>query len=125
MWLVNNGTVSTFDGDIDQYRQVLLEHQNPTASDKAKTAQTSQINQPKSKNDLAAIRKKIATAAAKMEKFQGLLDKIDIALSDPDAFIKETEKATQLSNQRRDVEAALVAAENEWLDASEMLDNAL
>ena len=125
LWLVNKGTVSTFDGDIDQYRQVLLDNQNPSSPDKTKTTQQSQTPPQKSKPDLAGLRKKVAAAATKMEKFQSLLDKIDVALSDPDAFIKETDKATQLSSQRRDVETALSVAENEWLEASEALESAL
>ena len=125
LWLVNKGTVSTFDGDIDQYRQVLLDNQNPSSPDKTKTTQQSQTPPQKSKPDLAGLRKKVAAAAAKMEKFQSLLNKIDVALSDPDAFIKETDKATQLSSQRRDVETALSVAENEWLEASEALESAL
>ena len=118
LWLVNQGTVSNFDGDIDQYRQVLLNQQNPTSPDKIKSVSTQQIPPQKTKIDVAALRKKVAAAAAKIEK-------IDAALSDPQAFIKETEKATQLSSQRRDVEAALQAAENEWLEASDALDTAL
>jgi len=125
LWLVNQGTVSNFDGDIDQYRQVLLNQQNPTSPDKIKAVSAQQVPPQKTKIDVAALRKKVASAAAKMEKFQGLLEKIDAALSDPQAFIKETEKATQLSSQRRDVEAALQAAENEWLEASDALDTAL
>jgi ATP-binding cassette subfamily F protein 3 len=125
LWLVNQGTVSNFDGDIDQYRQVLLNQQNPASPDKIKAVSAQQVPPQKTKIDVAALRKKVASAAAKMEKFQGLLEKIDIALSDPQAFIKETEKATQLSSQRRDVEAALQAAENEWLEASDALDTAL
>jgi ATP-binding cassette subfamily F protein 3 len=124
LWLVNKGTVSTFDGDIDQYRQLLLEQPATLSSDKNKASPPSQPTAQKSKSDLVALRKKVSGAAAKMEKFQTLLDKIDAALSDPDAFIKETDKATQLAAQRRDVETALAAAENEWLEASEALEQA-
>ena len=125
LWLVNKGTVTTFEGDIDQYRQHLLEPKNAATPDKSKATATPQPVVQKSKADLAALRKKVSLAAAKMEKFQILLDKIDTALSDPDAFIKEAGQATQLSAQRRDVETALAMAENEWLEASELLEQAL
>ena len=125
LWLVNKGTVSTFDGDIDQYRQLLLEQPAAGIPDKSKATSATSNTPQKSKADLAALRKKVSLAAAKMEKFQTLLDKIDQALSNPDAFIKETDQATQLSVQRRDVETALAAAENEWLEASEALEQVI
>ena len=124
LWLVHQGTVRPFAGDIENYRQTLLEAQSPTATEKPKQAAVGIASTPKSKADLTELRKKLSSASAKMEKFQTLIDRIDLALSDPDAFIKQADKATQLATQRRDVAEALALAEQEWLEASEALDQA-
>ena len=61
------------------------------------------------------LKKRVATAEEKMAKFQGLIARIDEALSDPNAFVREPSKAARLAQQRVEVEKALMDAEEEWL----------
>jgi len=48
--------------------------------------------------------------------------RIDDALAAPDAFTRDTAKATQLSAQRAELERALARVEEEWLALSEVTE---
>ncbi|HEY8578673.1 MAG TPA: ABC-F family ATP-binding cassette domain-containing protein, partial [Beijerinckiaceae bacterium] len=124
LWLVADGGVKPFDGDMDDYRRFILESAakerranaaRPVESPEGRSA-------PRSKRELAPLRKKIDAAAERMTKFEDLLRRIDEMLAQPDAFTKETAKAAQLAQQRADVEKALAAAEDEWLTLTEELE---
>ena len=129
LWLVNNGTVAPFDGDLDLYRQLVLD--GPAKPPAPKTEQKLELEAaqkakdaaPK-KVDLAGLRRKIDSAVLKMDKFQTLITKIDQALAAPDAFSRDPGKAATLSAQRGEVQRALNAAEEEWLSLSEQLEAA-
>ena len=129
LWLVNNGTVAPFDGDLDLYRQLVLDGpaKPPAPKSEQKLAQEAaqkvKDSTPK-KVDLAGLRRKIDAAAAKMDKFQTLITKIDQALAAPDAFSRDPSKAATLAAQRGEVQRALNAAEEEWLSLSEQLEAA-
>jgi ATP-binding cassette subfamily F protein 3 len=123
LWLVNKGTVAPFDGDLEAYRQLILDGEDKPVKAAAKP-DSKPKDEGKSKSDLGSLRRKIEAASQKMDKFQTLLTKIDQALTAPDAFARDPEKASMLSSQRADVERALMAAEEEWLLLSEQLDAA-
>jgi ATP-binding cassette subfamily F protein 3 len=54
-----------------------------------------------------------------MAKLSGLIAKIDAALADGTAFAEEPKRAKLLVKQRGELEAALMRAEEEWLQASD------
>jgi ATP-binding cassette subfamily F protein 3 len=72
----------------------------------------------------ASVRKRIATLEEQIGKFETLITRIDAALAEPDAFARDPQKASQLATQRRDLESALAAAEEEWLKLSHELEKA-
>ena len=53
-----------------------------------------------------------------------LIARIDAVFAEPDAFARDPQKASQLATQRRDLESALAAAEEEWLKLSHELEKA-
>ena len=144
LWLVANGSVKPFDGDMDDYRRFILESAAQErkaaqlaaqqaarqAAERAGDAQSGgagaapERSGPRSKRELMPLRKKVEAAAERMEKFEALLRRVDEALANPDAFVKEPAKAAQLAQQRADLEKALAGAEEEWLLASEELEKA-
>ena len=127
LWLVADGTVKTFDGDMDDYRRYVLEQaRKESAREKTSDAPVqSQADQrrenAKSRRETAPLRKKISELEAKMEKFSDLIARVDEMLAKPDTFSKDPAKAAQLSQQRAELERALAATEEEWLMASEEL----
>ena len=134
LWLVADGTVKTFDGDMDDYRRFVLEQsraesrKNTRASDEddqKETLAAQRQNNAKTSRETAPLRKKIEAVEARMAKFSGLVAKVDDMLAHPDAYAKDPSKATQLATQRAELVRAVAAAEEEWLALSEELEAAV
>ena len=53
-----------------------------------------------------------------MAKFSDLIKRVDAALADPQAFVKDPAKAAELAKQRGELERALATAEEDWLTLS-------
>ena len=121
LWVVANKTVSPYEGDLEDYRREVLSsrsarNDSSVRDDKQKRAD---IPQPKiDKRDRASPKQKIAIAEAEIERINGIIAKIDVALALPDIFKRDPAKATQLTKARKAAESALRKAEDEWLEAS-------
>ena len=120
LWLVGGGTVKTFDGDMDDYKRLVLakagggEVKPKEREAAAKTADPGE----KPRLDRTALRKKIEAAEEKITKFENLIRRIDAALAQPGAFATDKARARQLSQQRGELARALGMAEEEWLELS-------
>ena len=130
LWLVADGTVKNFDGDMDDYRRHVLERASAGAAkrdgvDDGKSTQVDQRREAaKSRRETAPLRKQIATLEARMQKFEDLKRRIDEALSAPDAFTANPTRAGELAQQRAELERAIAAAEDEWLELTSELEAA-
>ena len=59
-----------------------------------------------------------------MNRITGIIAKIDTALALPGLFKKDPKQAAQLSKARAGAESALARAEEQWLAASTLYDQA-
>ncbi len=121
LWLVGDGGVKPFDGDMADYRKYVLERaRGPKEKGGAggNAAQEARRNAAQARKDAAPLAKKVKAAEEKMERFSGLIAKVDLTLADPRAFERSPAEAVKLSQQRAELEKALVAAEEEWLELS-------
>ncbi|QEL21519.1 ABC-F family ATP-binding cassette domain-containing protein [Bosea sp. F3-2] len=130
LWLVANGTVKNFDGDMEDYRAFVLD--SAKAERRGKPAPEAGAAKPKpgERKEAATkraaqgpLRQKLNLAEARIAKLTGLIEKVDAALANG-AFSREPEKALQLSRQRAELAEALTAAEEEWLLLGEELESA-
>jgi ATP-binding cassette subfamily F protein 3 len=128
-----DGTVKTFDGDMDEYRRFVLDQARAESRKNAKpgdedepkdTLAAQRQNNAKTRRETAPLRKKIEAVEARMAKFAGLITKVDDMLAHPDAYAKDPAKAAQLAQQRAELVRALAGAEEEWLALSEELEAA-
>jgi ATP-binding cassette subfamily F protein 3 len=122
LWLVARGTVAPFEGDLDDYRRLILSASGeltgpPRPMSKPAEPVRKQERLP------ASVRKRITALEEQLARLEGLIARVDAALADPDAFRREPQKAAQLAAQRRDLQQALAAAEAEWLELSSELEN--
>ena len=133
LWLVDEGTVRSFDGDMDDYKKLVLERAGGGRRDSRRTKRDDvrNIDPPPSATAAAKpagkplpLKKRIAAQEEKMAKFSALIGRIDEALADAGLFKREPNKAAMLSRQRGELERALVAAEDEWLDLTSQTEAA-
>ncbi len=127
LWLVADGTVKPFDGDMDDYRRVVLAASSggkvkPDKKVDAEAAALEKKPEVAKRRDPGHLRRKLETVDARIKKFGELLERIDSALADPDIFTKQNGRAVTLGAQRREVEKALDIAEEEWLSLTSELD---
>jgi len=123
LWLVADGAVKAFEGDLDDYRRLVLAG-SPSESDEKVSAEPTanrldeRREAAKTRRDLAPLRKDIAAAEEKIRRFADLIARVDEALAKPGAFARDPAKASELAHQRSELEKALVAAEELWLALS-------
>lgn len=131
LWLVRDGGVAPFDGDMDEYRTEVLglsKSQNATKADAANQSKT-KLDQRKAAADKRAaqapLRKQIQAAEAKMEKLQKEIAALDHELADGDLYLTAPDKAAAKAKQRSDAEVALEETEMHWLKLSDDYDAAM
>lgn len=119
LWVVADGGVRAFDGDMDDYKAQVLGTEKP----RQKSAKPKAESAPRSAPP-APLKKRIAVVEERIAKFQDLIGRIDTALAERDVFIAQPQKAAQLARQRAELERALAAAEDDWLMLSAEQDAA-
>jgi ATP-binding cassette, subfamily F, member 3 len=131
LWLVDRGAVKPFEGDMDDYRDLVLSGtlgEGPQQSSRRPAPGPSRIDERRAAAErraaLAPIRRKIEAVEARMSKLQDAAAKIDAALADGSAFQKNPAKASELARLRAEAAQALTAAEEEWLALSGELEAA-
>jgi len=125
LWVVADHAVTSFDGDLDDYQRLVLSSRGDRATsrggerdavrDKPERAKAAREKSPKLR---------IAEAEAEIQRITGIIAKIDAALALPDIFTRDPRQAAQLSQARANAATALELAEEEWLEASALADQA-
>jgi ATP-binding cassette, subfamily F, member 3 len=124
LWVVADHAVTNFDGDLDDYRRMVLSARgmrtssrdgggNERGRDKPQRNKGEKRNSPK---------QRIADAEAEIARINGIIAKIDTALALPDLFKRDPKQAAQLVKARAGAESALQRAEEAWLAASSEYD---
>ena len=123
LWLVEDGSVGTFDGDLEQYRRMVLANAsgqpaNGNAKEEPRLSRAEARRAAAEKRtELAPLRQKIAAAEKAINQHKAEIDRLEAALAG-DLFAKDPKKAAQMAKARSDAVAALARAEEEWLEAS-------
>ncbi len=130
LWLVGGGTVKPFDGDMDDYRQLVLsgELDPGRRGDRGSASSPSRTDERRAAAErrvaLAPLRKRLEALEARMTKLSGVIAKVDAALGDGTAYLKEPAKASELARMRAEAAAALSGIEEEWLTVSGEIEEA-
>ncbi|WP_407112567.1 ABC-F family ATP-binding cassette domain-containing protein [Bradyrhizobium sp. LMG 9283] len=123
LWIVADRTVTNYDGDLDEYRRLVLSARNADAAPRERSAPSEKPQRPKSDNR-GSLKKRIAEAEAEIARVGEIIAKIDTALALPDIFTRDPKQAAQLSKARANAAEALARAEEQWLEASAQFDEA-
>lgn len=133
LWLIGDGRVAPFDGDMDDYRKFVLTGGLPPKRDEGDAARDDKASRETSRDEdrksaaekraqQAPLRQKLGVVEARIEKFTGLLAKIDAAMGNGEAFRRDPQKAAELSRMRGEAAGALARAEEEWLKIGAALE---
>jgi len=128
LWLVHGGRARPYDGDLSDYRALVLAADRPKEPprEEAKPAsrQDAKAEAAARREAVAPLRKRIAQAEELLAKAQAALARIDAQLADPELFRRDPAYGAELSKQRADIAAAVDKAETVWLEATEALEAA-
>ena len=118
LWLVKDGRVQPFDGDLDAYRRILLEQppKKPAQSPNPKAVP---------REDLKALKAEVATCEARVAKIEAMREKLSVKLADP-AVYETNRMAETVEWQKKfaEIEDGLARAEALWIAAVERLEAA-
>jgi ATP-binding cassette subfamily F protein 3 len=128
LWVVADHAVKTYDGDLDDYRRMVLSARGmrTAARDRAGNERAaSRDKPPRARGEKQApLRQRISEAEAEIARISDIIAKIDTALALPDLFTRDPKQAAQLSKARAGAASALARAEEQWLEASSQYDEA-
>ncbi|MEL0105511.1 MAG: ABC-F family ATP-binding cassette domain-containing protein [Rhodospirillaceae bacterium] len=131
LWLIDDGRCEPFDGDLDDYRRLLLDQ----ARQRRRESKTEKSNghadkidkkaerqeRARAREQTAGFRKKAQAAEHKLEKLSQQKTEIEQQLADPSLYEGHSHDLRALNMKLADVEKAMEAAEQDWMNAEEKL----
>jgi ATP-binding cassette subfamily F protein 3 len=133
LWIVRDGTVRGYDGDMDQYRTECLSERGgedgPRAKSKSSgaskpTQQAARRQAAEQRAALAPLKKSVTKAEAEIERLSKKIASIESALADGTLYAGDAARAQALARERGELIRARDAAEAAWLEASEAYEAA-
>ncbi|MGF1649319.1 MAG: ABC-F family ATP-binding cassette domain-containing protein [Hyphomicrobiaceae bacterium] len=136
LWIVEDGTVRAYDGDLESYRKRLLEARGARRIDARETSRTSgganlvPVDRAEQRRaaaqrraELAPLKRQVEQAERHVGALSAKLSKIDAALADGVVFSADPERAQKLSMERGRLAKELATAEDDWLAAIERYED--
>ena len=118
LWLVKDGAVKPYEGDLETYRQMLLGTDKPAKSE----AKAKPVKRP-TRDMLLARRQDVRKCEERIEKLNDMRDKIADKLADPAMYDDENVvEATKWQKKYSEVMDGLERAEELWMKALEKLE---
>jgi ATP-binding cassette subfamily F protein 3 len=133
--LVANGQVVPFDGDLDDYQQLVLAQRggaNGTNAESRSERGPARLGRAdlrraaaEKRVALAPLRRRIADAEAAVARLNAEIARIDAILAGSGLFARDPARAAALAKARADHAGALAQAEEDWLEASALEEAAV
>ena len=124
LWLVADGTAAPYDGDLDDYRQLLMDRARPAPkTDAAPSRRDERRERADARVATAPLRKRARDAESRIAKLAAERAALEAKLADPKLYASGkvadiTAAQTRIAAIARETDAA----EMEWLEASEALE---
>jgi len=131
LWLVKDGTVSNYDGDLEDYRNTIVASSKGSKGKggSGNEEKLSKADQRKANADKRAanapLKKKINDIEAMTTKLQKQIQMLDKELEDQDLYEKSPDKAAAKVKERADVMAKLAKNEEFWMELSSQYEDAM
>jgi len=133
LWLVRDGTVRSYDGDMERYRAECLAERRAVDGLKAKpggdarsraSPQAVRRQAAEQRAALAPLKRNVAKAEARLDELSRQISSIELALGDAELYRRDPERAQRLARERGKLIEARARAEGAWLAASEAYEAA-
>ncbi|MCW5695388.1 MAG: ABC-F family ATP-binding cassette domain-containing protein [Bauldia sp.] len=122
LWLVADGTVRPFDGDLDDYRRRVLDDRGGArgrGDDAAKPNAGERRREAAQRREaLAPMRKKIKDSQSLMARLEKEIQRLDALLADPALYTRDPAAAAGHARAKADAGRQLAQAEEAWLALS-------
>ena len=138
LWIVRNGTVSVYDGDLDDYRSLVLSDKSTpnSAFENGEGAvavnagpKLTKVEQRKlaaqKREQLKPLQKKINDSDQLVQKLQKEIQVIKTKLDDPGLYTQDAQKSVQLNIELKTAESKLAVAEEKWLTLTAEYEEAM
>ena len=131
LWIVRQGSVQPFEGDLDEYRQIVL------ADAKGETVSNERVEEPKvnkadqrklaaqKREALLPLQKKIKEIDSLMQKLQKQIQGFTTQLEDPALYEKDAQKSVQINKDLSVARDKLAKLEDQWLELSTEYEEAM
>ena len=124
LWLVADGTVKAFDGDMDDYARFVLDRSRTAGRNPAKSPPpATQPASPPPKGAVAPLKRKLEAAEEALARETRLFAEVDAALADP-AIHADPSKIVEVRNRHARMQERLAEAEAKWMAAAEVYEAA-
>lgn len=133
-WLVESGHVVPFEGDLDEYRARLAggggrgesQAAKEPAGDRAQPNRKELRRQSaERRNALAPLRRQVLDAEATIARLEAEKTRLGTAMGDPALYQGDSRQSVELQREYADVQRALAAAEDAWLDLQQAFEAAV
>ncbi len=132
LWLVADGTVKRYHGDLEDYQDLILgrpskrkeEGVEETTKPSVNKKQNSRRSSAARRSELAPLKSQVRDAEKKLNKLENDLGKIENALAIPNFFRDEPKRAAVFSKKRAEIMNLIEQTEEAWLKASEAYEEA-
>ena len=122
LWLVKDGTVKPYDGDLSDYRQEVVgdsgDRRQRREADKASKADRRR-EAAQRRAALEPVAKQIRATEALIDRIRKRIDTIEDELANPALYEKDPTTATQLARERSELGHTLAGHEERWLALSQ------
>ena len=130
LWLVADGTVKPFDGDVDEYQTRLLKERGakPAKRDERPVDTTSKKDQRKAaaenRSQKAPLKKAVDSAEKMLARLSEQLNAVLAKLADPAIYSGPGSVVAELQKEKARLEREVANAEKRWLSAQEAMEAA-
>ncbi len=133
LWQVADHNCTPFDGDLGDYRKLLLDQRREkrrdqktdTPSDSPKTNRKLQRQERAAQRaETADLRKSVKNAEKRMERLARQRDEIETRLGDPEIYEGATAKLLELQLKLGEIKSELAETEERWLEMVGNLEKA-
>jgi ATP-binding cassette subfamily F protein 3 len=131
LWLVADGEVHPFEGDLDDYRRLVLGNSagSPLERNRPAEARASRADLRRAaadrRSELAPLKRRIDEFDRTISALTKRIAEIDAALADPQLYDRDPAQVATLGKERAAATSALAAAEDQWLKLSSEYEDAM